>query len=64
VSGTRPAELLRGEPLASSVSDFRDTASLAITAQTQEDAFDNVNYLERLAHEINSRVGVVLDDVL
>jgi hypothetical protein len=50
--------------LESMVQDFLDTASQSMTAQTQERAFDNVNYLARLAHEINARVGVVLDDVL
>jgi len=49
--------------LASMVQDFCHTAGLAVTAQTQDRAFDEVNYVSELAHQVNGRIGVLLDDL-
>jgi hypothetical protein len=49
--------------LESTVSDFQMASGEAITAQTQDGAFDDVNHVGRLAHEVNSRIGVLLDDL-
>jgi hypothetical protein len=50
--------------LQSMVADFQTAAGDAITAQTQERAFDEVNHLSRLAHQVNSRIGELLPELV
>jgi hypothetical protein len=49
--------------LASMVSDFCDTAGAAVTAQTQDRAFDEIKHAGEPAHQINTRIGVLLHDL-
>jgi hypothetical protein len=49
--------------LTSLVAYFQQAAGLVLTVQTQDRAFDELNNVTRLAHEVNSRTGELLHEL-